>query len=583
MIELYIDNKRVDVAQNTTLPLKWQSNIFGDLSKIVGNKSATITLPLTANNSEVFALAEIPASQGAKARQRLAARCVVDGVPVFNDGFAVLLSVSTGYEIALTWGVITNYNALVEDDTQLNEAEWITWLNGTGYPLLMHSPDVEGSENNSDWRQLIYYTEVLPGNTDANVPPFLPSVLVSHVLSQIAQHYGVTIRMPLGRQDYLNDLALLLTGTELHEPTGYISGRGTTRIEGGETRLTYTDTMHIFRRVDGSEVEDPGSDWLENTTNAHDGTIKVIVHETRVVPFAIAVYILATPQGNIYDTFPATYDGTAGIYRLDVEKTYDFTKYTTIDISPAEGYTGLISFSVEINIDGDPVVGDYYPLTSNLPAMSAIEFLKDMAARAGVTAVDASANELRFIAPDQLYTEAPQLLPDPVSVESVAFSYGDYAQRNVLRNAEDEGSNNIGEGVIVVEDTTLEHEKELYSSPLGLLNNVQNLHLYEREDEETNEYSFRDIATRIGLISGTNNAVAANTGFDYITSRYYSAMQRILRKPEVIKCSIHITLLEVVNLDIAKPVYFNRLGRRYAVLSIEMRGKDTFTFELLQL
>jgi hypothetical protein len=109
---------------------------------------------------------------------------------------------------------------------------------------------------------------------------------------------------------------------------------------------------------------------------------------------------------------------------------------------------------------------------------------------------------------------------------------------------------------------------------------IQSLHLYEKDESD---YELRDIATRIGAISGGNNVIAATTDWGYITSQYYTAMMQILRKPEVIKCNIHITLLEVVNLDIARPVYINRLGRRYAVLSIEMRGKDTFTFELLQL
>ena len=274
MIELYIDNKRVDVAQNTTLPLKWQSNIFGDLSKIVGNKSATITLPLTANNSEIFALAEIPASNGAKARQRLAARCVVDGVSVFNDGYAVLLSVSTGYEIALTWGVITNYNALVADDENLNEVTWLNWGNKGAKPLLVRNPDPTESETNTTWRYLLYYTEA-SGDTSANVAYFLPSVLVEFLLQQIEQHYGLTIEMPAGRREYLETLALLLTGSELNPAPGYIEGTGKVWVEGGKENLDYHEgwgVWSIFPRTA------PDPDYLK-MMKPHDGMATLKVHQ----------------------------------------------------------------------------------------------------------------------------------------------------------------------------------------------------------------------------------------------------------------------------------------------------------------
>ena len=583
MIELYIDNKRVDVAQNTTLPLKWQSNIFGDLSKIVGNKSATITLPLTANNSEIFALAEIPASDGAKARQRLAARCVVDGVPVFNDGYAVLLSVSTGYEIALTWGVITNYNALVADDENLNEVTWLNWGNKGAKPLLVRNPDPTESESNTTWRYLLYYTEA-SGDRSANVAYFLPSVLVSFLLQQIEQHYHLTIEMPPGRRDYLNGLALLLTGSELNPAQGYIEAVG--EVWNGASnwvRMTYSDSnWGVWLLQSGQGAAD---DYLQMMP-PHDGAATLKVRKYYAQPFSLRLQVYTSSHDNVDETFAATYVNPSLGYLLEIEREFEIDWATSIHLTPSSSFGGVIDYTLQTKLDGSPglwnsqAYGDHYPVDSNLPSITALEFLKDMAARAGVTAVAATDNTLRFISPDQLYTETPQLLPDPISVESIAFSYGDYAQRNILTNVEDDGGSNIGEAAIEVEDTTLETEKELYKSPFGLLYDVQSLHLYEKDGSD---YELRDIATRIGAISGGNNVIAATTDWGYITSQYYTAMRQILRKPEVIKCSIHMTLLEVINLDIAKPVYINRLGRRYAVLSIEMRGKDTFNFELLQL
>jgi hypothetical protein len=503
---------------------------------------------------------------------------VVDGVPVFNDGYAVLLSVSTGYEIALTWGVITNYNALVEDDENLNEVTWLDWGSKGAKPLLERNPDIAGSDSNTTWRQLLYYTEAT-GDPDANVAPFLPSVLVSFLLQQIEQHYGLTIDMPPGRRDYLEGLALLLTGSELNPAPGYIEGTGKVWVEGGKENLDYHEGWGVWSIIPRTA---PDPDSLK-MMKPHDGMATLKVHQYYAQPFSLSLHVHTDNHGYISETHNATYVSPSLGYLLEINREFEIEKDAMIALY-ADDNT-LINFTLETKLEGTPILwderaGDHYPVDSNLPSITALEFLKDMAARAGVTAVAATDNTLRFISPEQLYTEEVQMLPDPISVESIAFAYGDYAQRNVLTNVEDDGGSNVGEAAIEVEDTTLEPEKELYKSPFGLMYDIQSLHLYEKGESE---YELRDIATRIGAISGGNNVIAATTDWGYITEQYYTAMRQILRKPEVIKCNIHITLLEVVNLDIARPVYINRLGRRYAVLSIEMRGKDTFTFELLQL
>ena len=101
MIELRIQGQAVDVAPDTKITLNFNSNIFGDISKITPSNSLTITLPKTPKNAKVFgAPAEVGGSSIAPYR-KWNAELYVNGVSMVDTAYAVLLSVGDSYEIAL--------------------------------------------------------------------------------------------------------------------------------------------------------------------------------------------------------------------------------------------------------------------------------------------------------------------------------------------------------------------------------------------------------------------------------------------------------------------------------------------------
>ena len=580
--ELYINGTKCDLPNGYTLPLKWQSNIFGDLSKIVGNKSATITLPFTPTNRSIFAIAEVPATGGAKARQKLPARCVIDGVQIFEDGYAVLLSASDGYEVALTWGVITNYDALVGDDTTLDNATWWDFGGENSIVKLVDMPDFNSTLLQTSWRWLMYYSDVF-FSTSANVPAVLPSVMVRWVLRNIGNHYGISFDIPYSRDTYLDDLAIMLTGARI------IGDEETLQ---GKIRLSSTDYSNNSILNSARFILKASTDYGGCIQFTSDCTISVTKTLTYSQPFEIWWWNYRTGENvpdvtavGVYDSDTNRYNATLVIEDYEVQKGDEFIM-SVVEPDGGGGYSPIyyVGEDVIINIksDADAEIPDYMAIVPNLPRLTAVEFLKDIMLHAGVFAVNTSTpNTLKFVTAEQFQTDSTQVLPDPISAANVSWSYGDFSQKNELVHTTDDGGENEGKGILYVNDDTLPVTNEMYKSPFGLLYSYNYLHLYEQDDNGT--WSYLHPAERLGKMVGTFGVADESVSFADVIANRMPLYQGIVYEPTLVKCTIHMTLLEVVNLDFARSVYINKFGRRYAIVSIEMTAKDTFTFELIQI
>ena len=583
MIELYINNTRCDVRRDAALPLRWQSNIFADITKIVGNKSASITLPYTPTNRMALALGELPATDGVRARRKLAARLIIDGVQIFDDGFAVLLaSTAEGYEIALTWGVVTRYNMMVEDDTSLDEATWLRYTtgSGSGNVLMMHSPNPVTTELQTDWRYLTYYTEVGTGG-DENVPPYLPSVLVKWLLDEIAWRYGVTLDIPAARRAYLDNLAVLLTSADIAGRDEVVSAVVGYNFDG--------DGMADVIIENERDIITPPNPLIAVTT---DCTMQCHAQMMHTAPFYIEVLIYKDGGDGVPHTATSIYNDELHVYECTLEFENEmlgkgdqfFCNVYDIDQQPL----AIVGNRFELGFTnvGHAAMGHYMHITPNLPRLTPIAFLKEMALIAGVFAVDAQGDTLRFVTAEQLMSDAPQVLPDPVSVERVSYTYGDMARRNEMVYKTDEGGDNDGKGVLLVDDETLDYSRVMLESYFGLLYDRTHLHLYERDEDDRGDsqaWKYRsDVTQRLAQIASTA-AVDADLSFSVVLAQHLPTYAASLLHPVVVKCTIVMPLIDVTRIDLARSVYVPRLGRRYAVLAIDMTARDTFTFELIQL
>lgn len=123
--ELYIirDNKkyRLDLKSPSGITLKFQSNLFGDFSKIVASYSYTFKLPMTANNRRVLDNADDVRHNTILGRTKFEAEFYQDGLSLFDKANLYISTIGKEYQCVMTWGVVTGLDTLKDNDVSINE------------------------------------------------------------------------------------------------------------------------------------------------------------------------------------------------------------------------------------------------------------------------------------------------------------------------------------------------------------------------------------------------------------------------------------------------------------------------------
>lgn len=144
--ELYIEGQRADIGPDTNIYITYRSNLFGDISKIQGNNTGTIKLPMTARNIELMEASIHPAGVSQFPFEVSTATVKRDGVDVISKAKLTLLKVTdTAFEVALTWGPSEAIQRLLNTDLMLSDLDFdgthigesITWGQSDG---LLYTP-----------------------------------------------------------------------------------------------------------------------------------------------------------------------------------------------------------------------------------------------------------------------------------------------------------------------------------------------------------------------------------------------------------------------------------------------------------
>lgn len=123
--ELYIIKngvrRKVDLQSPSGITLNFKSYIFGDITKITCSHSYSFNLPITANNSSIFEMAEDIRTSSSMIRKRLKAIFMQNGIPLFDNANLYLESTTNVYRAVLTWNVIDGMQNLQDNDISLKE------------------------------------------------------------------------------------------------------------------------------------------------------------------------------------------------------------------------------------------------------------------------------------------------------------------------------------------------------------------------------------------------------------------------------------------------------------------------------
>ena len=616
--QLYIDNKVVDIDDNTNITLNYKSNIFTDVSKIVSNNTYSIKLPLTVRNCVVIDNAHIPSYMTRYPRVNHKGRYLRNGVEIVSDANVTLMEITDTIDIAMAWGNVSAFADIVNDDKKLQDLSY---------------GDVEG-EDFVTWRREDAPSEMFPrveyGYSDTEKEVWYhPVITAKWIFDKISRDSGVAFDFPEEMSDCLEVLIIpLLTRNDSSKnsescaiqlaPVTLIS------IPDGGYNLGFESnsiTNYYLYTIGGT-----GSQGGNYTMGLIVNFKKIILNLSGAISFTMSSsYISDTMRIEVRDVnnvalltiYPseirADSDGRSRVV-FDFDNDTDETtvagnisgkiRVTLQGISSALGasdFMGSITITprisqVVVEDSSDKYRNTRYYLVPNLPDMKQIDFIKAISAICGCFAVSFSSG-IKFVKIDDIISNKAKALNWTKRVvasyrdnrpKSLVFSVDGFAQKNIYKWKDDEDG--VYDGVIYVDDATLDEEAEVITLPFAGSETSDKtdyygcayIPLYSYDSDNVLEYD-DSVTPRLLIRTQKNDGVFTGLDWQSIINDRYKVYQDVIREPKVISELIEIREYELKDLDMSIPVYLAQYGKYYAIISIKAEKTGICECKLFQL
>lgn len=629
MIELYIGGQAVDTAPNTKITLNFNSNIFGDISKIQPSNSLTISLPKTPTNSKVFGVPGVVGGSSIAPYRRQNAELYVNGVSVVDTAYAVLLSVGDSYEIALYWGVVTALSTLKDSGKTLadinevleikygGENWWQSWEGSYGKTL---AGVANGGLLNAVYEAGI---EDLRNNTTARAQvALLPSARASWLWDSIVADNGLNVSKPSQFTQILPKLALPFVS---HKTLG-----GESFSANYLKSNTRYNKLHEAGAISFHSLDSVPTSVYFEVVNA----VVPIWVSLREIEFDAGIF-RSKAEGKVRFAIKVVgqSDSTSiPILRIEHRNTDNLAIKKT-GITLATAFSTEFSLEVEIkegeyivpyiewkdttgrnNPDGvrvtsasvdivtqygdveDQVMGGMINTRDNLPDISQLDFVKAMCAMFGLwaTLVDGVVYLVSFV---DFYTQTAIDWSHKLvgtgdgDAANTTYTLADYAQRNILRYKEDDTVKVDASGALVVDNENLDREKDMAQMPFAASDGNTIPHLkWKDDDSTTGEVEEVDVVQRI-MVLNEKLSVYPNTAslsfdglkFSQLIPEYYAFWQKIMHTPIVIEEKVQLSEIDIKTLDFRKPIYLQKYGAQFVVDKVQWSEGEPSTVTLVKL
>ena len=581
--ELYIKGESVDLG-DSEITLNFKSNLLGDISKITASNSYTIKLPRTNKNIRLLDFPDVAGHESYMMRDYFNAEYYRNGVKLF-DAKAVLISCSEdGFNVALTWGMSEKFIQLMNDDKSIQEfADMaLPWNSSTTYDNGL----VDGQLSHG------YIRHNAGIDVDSNRDKIFihPSVNCMRLLEEIASYYGLTMDWGSYKQ-YIELLYLPLISQKANPKYNYYfaeikleyPGTPNTVVKYVQTNMT----LGIYNHVMGLTIHLNGSGNYRIESNV------------KTKNSANPIYLLIDKDNNNIYSSAFTYDGN---YMYSFNKEYlteEKDLYLHIDFQSQidESYNNYIKIT-DIELNDEAQYHTYYPIGSNLPDISVVDFIKQICWLFGLFAIKSDTG-VSFISVNKIIDNknkavdwSKKLVPTGWTAKETSYTFGDFAQKNYFRYEENENAKSA-DGYMVVQNKTLDYEKDLLKLPYtaGGDNGDMRAVPYFKWSDDGTIVELEDCGDRImQLVISFDSQGKEDARLDFSDLKFQnrvsrfglSSYQDLIKSPFVIKDTFRLTEIDLKNLDYTIPVYIERYAAFFAIISIKSQG-DYSECELLKL
>ena len=589
--ELYIKGESVDLG-DSEITLNFKSNLLGDISKITASNSYTIKLPRTNKNIRLLDFPDVAGHESYMMRDYFNAEYYRNGVKLF-DAKAVLISCSEdGFDVALTWGMSEKFIQLMNDDKSIQEfADMaLPWNSSTTYDNGL----VDGQLSHG------YIRHNAGIDVDSNRDKIFihPSVNCMRLLEEIASYYGLTMDWGSYKQ-YIELLYLPLISQKASSKYNFFEANITGTLDSDIKYVKFTQ----INRVDGINI---------SNTETYGDVVRI--YETSL-DWELDILIYTNKHNTLNVVELAFYSNAQYIKSLQISSNdiglcaykgvipFDITEYSniTIRIRINNGaLLGIIKSYIKIFSEDVQSVSynQYYPIGSNLPDISVVDFIKQICWLFGLFAIKSDTG-VSFISVNKIIDNrdkavdwSKKLVPTGWTAKETSYTFGDFAQKNYFRYEENENAKSA-DGYIVVQNKTLDYEKDLVKLPYtaGGDNGDMRAVPYFKWSEDGTTVELEDCGDRImQLVISFDSQGKEDARLDFSDLKFQnrvsrfglSSYQDLIKSPFVIKDTFRLTEIDLKNLDYTIPVYIERYAAFFAIISIKSQG-DYSECELLKL
>ena len=589
--ELYIKGESVDLG-DSEITLNFKSNLLGDISKITASNSYTITLPRTNKNIRLLGFPDVAGHESYMMRDYFNAEYYRNGVKLF-DAKAVLISCSeSGFNVALTWGMSEKFIQLMNDDKSIQEfADMaLPWNSSTTYD--------NGLVNGQLSHGYIRHNAGIDVDSNRDKIFIHPSVNCMRLLEEIASYYGLTMDWGSYKQ-YIELLYLPLISQKASSKYNFFGANITGTLDSDIKYVKFTQT----NRVDGINI---------SNTETYGDVVRI--YETSL-DWELDILIYTNKHNTLNVVELAFYSNAQYIKSLQISSNdiglcaykgvipFDITEYSniTIRIRINKGaLLGIIKSYIKIFSEDVQSVSynQYYPIGSNLPDISVVDFIKQICWLFGLFAIKSDTG-VSFISVNKIIDNrdkavdwSKKLVPTGWTAKETSYTFGDFAQKNYFRYEENENAKSA-DGYMVVQNKTLDHEKDLAKLPYtaGGDNGDMRAVPYFKWSEDGTTVELEDCGDRImQLVISFDSQGKEDARLDFSDLKFQnrvsrfglSSYQDLIKSPFVIKDTFRLTEIDLKNLDYTIPVYIERYAAFFAIISIKSQG-DYSECELLKL
>lgn len=617
--ELYINGETVDLKPNAATTLNYKSNLLGDISKITSSNSQTIQCPKTTRNRKIFDNPGAPAYVSDKRYNRYSARLVRNGIEIVRVGYAVLLSSSETYEIALYWGVMANFQAWVDKAAKLNEltgTEALTWgANITATSLSQMKSAGYG------------YAKYDCGVSNTNLANIHPSVTAWWILNRIATQAGFTFEIPDKHKLALRGIAIPCLSRNASAASNQAEATVSTYpfLQNSNGFWGYsiagnngTDKHGVFDPDDNTKIRkvDGATKVIISIIDESGSQLGMTLYSNDSGAFPSRVYVRATQYNDNSETTTqiavsigsSAVSSSTGMYAY--QKTYYFAdineellwgRYDYLRLFPHNGSGRIVgsrlgNTKLTITEDFESIIyPSTYPIPQNLPEISQIDYIKAICGMLGIFAVPdpANVNNLKFVSLDTLQENKVQACDwsdklarsnddEPKTTE---YKINDYCRNNYFRYKEDDTVSTNADGNLKIDSEILDAEKTVITLPFAPSDGSTIRH-YELNNDGTavDAVQVKDRIMRL-ISDGSGLAMLTFDGLDFTTllSKYYSTLSRLLNGVITIAEQVMLDEYDLKSLDYSIPFYLRQYGKFYGIVSIQSTANKACEVKAIQL